>query len=67
VAEAETRSEPDVVTKASQRSVSGTVARFTDLLSAKGVRLIPDDRKLIAVIVGVLVAVSLLVFFKRGS
>jgi uncharacterized protein (DUF302 family) len=33
------RSEPDVVTKVSPRSVSETVARFTDLLSAKGVRL----------------------------
>jgi uncharacterized protein (DUF302 family) len=39
VAEAETRSEADVVTKVSPRSVSETVTRFTDLLSAKGVRL----------------------------
>ena len=39
MAEAETRSEPDVVTKVSPRSVRETVARFTDLLSAKGVRL----------------------------
>jgi uncharacterized protein (DUF302 family) len=39
VAEAQTGSEPDVVTKVSPRSVSETVARFTDLLSAKGVRL----------------------------
>ena len=39
MAEAETGPEPDVVTKVSPRSVSETVARFTDLLSAKGVRL----------------------------
>jgi uncharacterized protein (DUF302 family) len=39
VAEAERGSEPDVVTKVSPRSVSETVARFTDLLNAKGVRL----------------------------
>jgi uncharacterized protein (DUF302 family) len=39
VADAERGSEPDVVTKLSPRSVSETVARFTDLLSAKGVRI----------------------------
>jgi uncharacterized protein (DUF302 family) len=39
VAEPERGSEPDVVTKVSPRSVSETVARFTDLLSAKGVKL----------------------------
>ena len=37
--DAERRYEPDVVTKLSSRSVSETVDRFTDLLSAKGVRL----------------------------
>lgn len=37
--EAETRSEPDVVTKVSPRSVSETVAWFTGLLGAKGVRV----------------------------
>jgi uncharacterized protein (DUF302 family) len=39
MAEAETGSEAGVVTKVSPRSVSETVARFTDLLNAKGVRL----------------------------
>jgi uncharacterized protein (DUF302 family) len=39
VAEVERGSEPDVVTKVSPRSVNETVARFTDLLSAKGVQL----------------------------
>src|SRR3974390_2161695 len=39
LAEAVTRSEPDVVTKVSPGSVSQTVSRFTDLLEAKGVRL----------------------------
>jgi uncharacterized protein (DUF302 family) len=39
VAEAETGSEPGVVTKISPRSVSETVARFTDLLRTKGVRV----------------------------
>ena len=39
MAEAERRSEPDVITKVSPRSVSVTVDRFTHLLSAKGVRL----------------------------
>jgi uncharacterized protein (DUF302 family) len=39
VAEAERGSEAGVVTKVSPRSVSETVARFTDLLKTKGVRL----------------------------
>jgi uncharacterized protein (DUF302 family) len=39
VGEAERGSEPDVVTKVSPRSVGETVARFTDLLTAKSVRL----------------------------
>jgi uncharacterized protein (DUF302 family) len=39
VAGAERGSEPGVVTKVSSRSVSETVARFTDLLKEKGVRL----------------------------
>jgi uncharacterized protein (DUF302 family) len=39
VAEAETGSEPGVVTKISPRSVRETVARFTDLLGTKGVRV----------------------------
>jgi uncharacterized protein (DUF302 family) len=39
VAETETGSEPGVVTKFSPLSVSETVARFTDLLGAKGVRV----------------------------
>jgi uncharacterized protein (DUF302 family) len=39
MAQAESGLEPDVVTKLSSRSVSETVTRFTDLLSAKGVRV----------------------------
>jgi uncharacterized protein (DUF302 family) len=39
VADSETEFESSVVTKVSPRSVSETVTRFTDLLSAKGVRL----------------------------
>jgi uncharacterized protein (DUF302 family) len=39
VTEAERESEGDVVTKVSPRSVSETVARFTDLLTQKGVKL----------------------------
>jgi uncharacterized protein (DUF302 family) len=39
VTETESGPESDVVTKVSPRSVSETVARFTDLLSGKGVRL----------------------------
>jgi uncharacterized protein (DUF302 family) len=39
LAEPGSASESDVVTKLSPRSVSETVARFTDLLAAKGVRL----------------------------
>ena len=39
MAQAETGAEPDVVTKRSPRSVSETVARFTDMLSGKGVRI----------------------------
>jgi uncharacterized protein (DUF302 family) len=39
VVEAERGSEPDIVTKVSPRSVRETVARFTELLNAKGVRV----------------------------
>lgn len=37
--DAQTQTESDVVTKLSPRSVSDTVARFTELVSAKGLRL----------------------------
>jgi uncharacterized protein (DUF302 family) len=39
MAEADTGTEAGVVTKVSPRSVSETVARFTELLRTKGVRL----------------------------